>query len=150
MTMKKSGELIERLKCCWYILTMRNFYVSCYANDMIQVNAEGWIEHPKPGSIKGYHKEYTVSDLEEAATSFARKDSEGISNPANFYYTVADKARIFKAGAQWKEEQIMAKVVDVTISIPYPNGDGEYSQIVDSKVALPFGDNIKVLVIKEE
>ena len=53
--MEKSGGLIERLKCCWYILTMRNFYVSCYANDMIQENAEGRIEHPKPGSIKGYY-----------------------------------------------------------------------------------------------
>ena len=100
--------------------------------------------------INEYHKEEPVSDLEEAATSFARKDSEGISNPANFYYTVADKARIFKAGAKWKEEQIMAKAIDVSIAIPYPNGDGGYSRIVDSKEALPFGDNIKVLVIKEE
>ena len=151
--------------------------------------------------INEYHKEEPVSDLEEAATSFARKDSEGISNPANFYYTVADKARIFKAGANWQneqfeknrlkhcnsitneqaeleqgfidqhldkynrmptfldaieygmrlqKEQMMAKAVDVTIAIPYQNGYGGYSQIVDSKVALPFGDNIKVLVIKKK
>jgi len=60
--------------------------------------------------INEYHKEESVSDLEEAATSFARKDSEGISNPANFYYTVADKARIFKAGANWKEQQLLAKI----------------------------------------
>ena len=50
---------------------------------------------------------------------------------------------------EWQKEQMMAKAVDVTIAIPYPNGDGGYSQIVDSKEALPFGDNMKVLVIKE-
>lgn len=53
--MKETGGFIERLKCCWYILTMRNFYVSCYASDMIQENSDGLIEHPKPGSIKGYY-----------------------------------------------------------------------------------------------
>lgn len=52
------------------------------------------------------HQEPISEDLEEAATSFARKDSEGISNAANFYYTVADKARIFKAGAKWQLNQI--------------------------------------------
>ena len=100
--------------------------------------------------INEYHKEETVSDLEEVATSFARKDSEGISNPANFYYTVADKARIFKAGANWKELQMMAKAIDVSIAIPYPNGYGGYTQLLDSKEGLPFGDKLKVLVIKEE
>jgi hypothetical protein len=45
---------------------------------------------------------------------------------------------------------MMEKAVDVTIAMPYPNGDGGYTQLVDSKEALPFGDNIKVLVIKEE
>jgi len=53
-------------------------------------------------------------------------------------------------GANWQKEQLTAKTVDVTIAIPYPNGDGGYTQLVDSKEALPFGDNIKVLVIKEE
>ena len=55
----------------------------------------------------------------------------------------------FETGANWQKEQIMAKAVDVSITIPYQNGYGGYSQIVDSKEALPFGDNIKVLVIKE-
>ena len=48
------------------------------------------------------------------------------------------------------EQQMMAKAVDVTITIPYQNGYGGYSQIVDSKEALPFGEKVKVLVIKEE
>jgi hypothetical protein len=50
-----SGSLLERLRCCWYILTMRNFYVSCYAEDMIQEGEDGLIRHPKPGSIKGFY-----------------------------------------------------------------------------------------------
>lgn len=52
--------------------------------------------------------------------------------------------------ANWQKEQMLAKSVDVTIAIPYPNGYGGYTQLVDSKEALPFGDNIKVLVIKED
>jgi hypothetical protein len=59
-------------------------------------------------------------------------------------------AKGFYRGANWQKEQLTAKTVDVTIAIPYPNGDGGYTQLVDSKEALPFGDNIKVLVIKEE
>lgn len=47
--------MIERLKCCWYILTMRNFYLSCYASDMIEKRADGWMNYPKPNSIKGYY-----------------------------------------------------------------------------------------------
>ena len=47
------------------------------------------------------------------------------------------------------EQQMMAKAVDVTIAIPYQNGYGGYTQLVDSKEGLPFGENLKVLVIKE-
>jgi hypothetical protein len=54
------------------------------------------------------------------------------------------------AGMEKMKEQMMVKAVDVTIAIPYPNGYGGYTQLVDSKEALPFGDNIKFLVIKEE
>jgi hypothetical protein len=66
----------------------------------------------------------------------------------NFYADIIMKA--VKRGANWQKEQLLAKAVDVTIAIPYPNGYGGYTQLVDSKEALPFGDNIKVLVIKEE
>ena len=48
------------------------------------------------------------------------------------------------------EQQLMAKAVDVTIAIPYQNGYGGYTQLVDSKDGLPFGENLKVLVIKED
>lgn len=52
-------------------------------------------------------QEPTSEDLDNAASSFAREDSKGIKNPANFYYIVAEKARIFKTGAQWHKEQMM-------------------------------------------
>lgn len=52
--------------------------------------------------------------------------------------------------AAWQKQQLIAKAVDVTIAIPYQNGYGGNTQLVDSKEALPFGDNIKVLVIKED
>lgn len=52
--------------------------------------------------------------------------------------------------AAWQKQQLMAKAVDVTIAIPYPNGYGGYTQLVDSKEGLPFGENLKVLVIKKE
>ena len=48
------------------------------------------------------------------------------------------------------EQQMMAKAVDVTIAIPYQNGYGGYTQLVDSNESLPFGENLKVLVIKED
>ena len=48
-----------------------------------------------------------------------------------------------------KEQQLMTKAVDVTIAIPYQNGDGDYTQLVYSKEALPFGENLKVLVINK-
>ena len=52
--------------------------------------------------------------------------------------------------AEWQKQQMMAKAVDVTIAIPYQNGYGGYTQLVDSKEGLPFGENLKVLVIKKE
>lgn len=53
-------------------------------------------------------------------------------------------------GMEYCKQQMMAKAVDVTIAIPYQNGYGGYTQLLDSKEGLPFGDKLKVLVIKEE
>lgn len=97
--------------------------------------------------INEYHKEEPVSDLEEAATSFARKDSEGISNPANFYYTVADKARIFKAGANWLSEQLMANAVDAQCF--GFQGAALFSFRLPADKYL-VGSEVKVIVIKED
>lgn len=55
MKIKKSLGIIERLKCCWFILTMQNFFVSCYANDIMVEGEDGFLEHPRKGSVKGYY-----------------------------------------------------------------------------------------------
>ena len=79
------------------------------------------------------------NDLEEAAQEYTEKGSK-----------CQEELDAFKDGAKWQKEKLMAKAVDVTIAIPYQNGYGGYTQLVDSKDGLPFGENLKVLVIKKE
>jgi hypothetical protein len=90
-------------------------------------------------------EEPVSEDLEKAAKRYATEGDE-ISG----LYIIEFEVDAFKAGAKWQFEQLMAKAVDVTIAMPYQNGDGGYSQLVDSKEALPIGENLKVLVIKQE
>ena len=56
----------------------------------------------------------------------------------------------YRLGFATMKQQLMAKAVDVTIAIPYQNGYGGYTQLVDSKETLPFGENLKILVIKDD
>lgn len=74
---------------------------------------------------------------------------------AGDYCIERDSLKIWGKGiayyfADWQNGQMMENAVDVTIAIPYQNSEGGYTQLVDSKKGLPFGDNIKVLVIKED
>lgn len=99
-------------------------------------------------------QEPVSEELDEAASSFARKDSEGISNSANFYYTVADKARIFKSGAKWQIARLMKDAIDVTVHIdaggyPYIPQIELYDYDKDVPLAKE-GDKYKVILIKEE
>lgn len=99
--------------------------------------------------LDSMQEEPVSEELEAAARHYLYSnilyDDVYVGNP-----TDKDCIEMFKAGAQWKEQKLMAKAVDVTIAIPYPNGDGGYTQLVDSKEGLPFGENLKVLVIKED
>ena len=122
-------------------------------------------------------KEEPVSEeLEEAASSFARKDSEGISNPADFYYTVADKTRIFKAGAKWQEkkdqstielaedhamlagmekmeERMMAKAIDGYVIEDIEEGNGDFllsAEYLPKSMGLKDQQKVKVILIKGE
>ena len=95
-------------------------------------------------------KELVSEDLEKAARKYAGIPED---SPHDLKYCVQDKKAKYDAvlyGANWQKQQMMAKAVDVTIAIPYQNSEGGYTQLVDSKKGLPFGDNIKVLVIKED
>ena len=127
--------------------------------------------------IDSLEEEPVNEDLEKAASIFARKDSEEISNPANFYYTVADKVRVFKAGAKWKEEemqsiielaedhamfagmekmkeQLMTKAIDAEVKIdagnyPYIPQIELYNYDKDIPLAKE-GDRYKVILVKED
>lgn len=93
-------------------------------------------------------EEPASEDLEEAAKHYLYSnilyDDVYVGNP-----TDKDCVEMFKAGANWQKEQMMAKAFDVTIAIAYPNGYGGYTQLVDSQEALPFGEKVKVLVINK-
>lgn len=91
------------------------------------------------------HNEPVSEELEEAASSFARKDSEGISNPVNFYYTIADKARVFKAGIEWHKKRLIKEAID---GIARPD-DGEVWCDLKS-FNFKDGDKCKVILIKEK
>ena len=105
-------------------------------------HAEIW----KDELIKLAKSEEPVSeDLEEAVNAYIGYAPE-VDESSSTY----GKRQAFKAGAKWQNQQIMAKAVDVTIAIPYQNGYGGYTQLVDSKEGLPFGENLKVFVIKKE
>ena len=95
--------------------------------------------------IDSMQEEPVSEDLEKELSRLLKDceiDSEYIHQ--DFLHIVANHF------ADWQKEQMMAKAVDVTIAIPYSNGYGGYTQLVDSQEALPFGENIKVLVIKED
>ena len=96
-------------------------------------------------AVKALQKEPVSEDLEEAVNAYIGYAPE-VDESSSTY----GKRQAFKAGAKWQKEQLMAKAVDVTIAIPYPNGYGGYTQLVDSKEGLTFGENLKVLVIKKE
>lgn len=96
-------------------------------------------------AVKALQKEPVSEDLEEAVNAYIGYAPE-VDESSSTY----GKRQAFKAGAKWQKYQLMAKAVDVTIAIPYQNGDGGYTQLVDSKEGLPFGENLKVLVIKKE
>ena len=119
-------------------------------------------------AIKALQKEPVSEDLEEAVNAYIGYAPE-VDESSSTY----GKRQAFKAGANWQEQkdesytksmykvgintgkelmkqQLMTKAVDVTIAIPYQNGYGGYTQLVDSKEGLHFGENLKVLVIKKE
>ena len=94
-------------------------------------------------------QEYPVcDDLEEEIGEFISASIVGIQYCR--HAIVEWGKRVARHFTNWQKQQMMAEAVDVTIAIPYQNSEGGYTQLVDSKKGLPFGDNIKVLVIKED
>ena len=109
-----------------------------------------WLE----GKIKQGEQDPAWSEDVEAAISLLKHIAEEQEKDycpynANNLRKAAQYLETCRPQSQWKE-QLMAKAVDVTIAIPYQNGYGGYTQLVDSKEGLPFGENLKVLVIEKE
>lgn len=116
-----------------------------YIDDVINLsNVERTTKDLKEETVNEELEDFAKRQADEFAEREYEVDSYDRGYLSKGYYWGC------KAGAQWQKEQMMAKAVDVTIAIPYPRLDGVYTQLVDSKEALPFGDNIKVLVIKED
>lgn len=140
---EKIRKEVERLRKSYQIMYQE---LDCESPKLMSVCAKRNLCQDILMFIDSLQEEPVSKDLEKAASSFARKDSEGISNPANFYYTVADKMRIFKAGAQWKEKQMMqnAKQSEVVIT-------SSGILLSDLKIEdFDYEDKVKVIIIKQE
>ena len=114
------------------------------------VHAEIWKEELLE-LAKG--KEPVSEDLEEAAKHYLYSnilyDDVYVGNP-----TDKDCIEMFKAGANWKEQQLMAKAVDATVHIdaggyPYIPQMELYDYDKDIPLAKE-GEKVKVIVIKED
>ena len=98
-------------------------------------------------------KEPVSEDLEKAAEMFIDTlipTEVDTVTPFAAEYVIGLLNKAIEFGANWQKQQLMANAVDVTIAIPYQNGYGGCTQLVDSKEGLPFGEKLKVLAIKEE
>lgn len=97
-----------------------------------------------------YHKEEPVSeDLEEAAKHYLYSnilyDDVYVGNP-----TDKDCIKMFKAGAKWQKERIMANYTNATIGLPYENKYGGYTHLIDVSRPLPVGNNKIAIIFKED
>lgn len=95
---------------------------------------------------------FSYDELLEVARHFANWQKQIDNNNANHALVEQIKTQqmCYEKGMADMKQQMMATAVEVTIAIPYQNGDGGYTQLVYSKEALPFGEQLKVLVIKED
>ena len=98
---------------------------------------------------------FATSEQNEDIEQYARNEADKFASKEYEYYNdigLLKKGFYWgcKAGANWQMQQLMAKAVDATIAMPYPSINGYFTQLVDTKDVLPFGDDkVKVIVIKE-
>lgn len=98
-------------------------------------------------------------DLEEAANnavialvpSFGQKYSDGsYVSSCRDCFKREELLELFKAGAKWQKERIMANSTNATICLPYENRYGGYTHLIDVSRPLPIGNNIIAIILKEE
>ena len=110
-------------------------------------------------AIKALQKEPVSEDLEEAANnavialvpSFGQKYSDGsyVSSCIDCFNR-EELLGLFKAGAKWQKERIMANSTNATIGLPYENKDGGYTHLIDVSRPLSVGNNIIAIIFKED
>ena len=109
-------------------------------------------------AIKALQKEPASEDLEEAANnavialvpSFGQKYSDGsYVSSCRDSFKREELIELFKAGANWQKERIMANSTNATIGLPYENKDGGYTHLIDVSRPLSVGNNIIAIIFKE-
>ena len=97
------------------------------------------------------------NDLEEAA-KLCVSDSLCITNEEDWDDAAVDALNIFKTGAKWQKEQMMASGVDGVVhhlekckvaSVHYNDPTGVPMAYFTSPEGLSAGDKVKIIVIKE-
>ena len=88
-------------------------------------------------------KEKIRAELEEAAKTYAKKESHGYE-PCNIVET-------FKAGAKWQEEQMFKDAVICVVEPRYNKEIGRYLSlgIAMNEQIYKVGDIVKLIIIKE-
>ena len=109
--------------------------------------------------IDSLPNEPVSDDLEEAAVEYvnhtpcfdvAQELEEGNDPTEIDCFTIDDAIGFFKAGAQWKEKQMMSKAVDAELY-----SDGMLTPLISVKDKdkiddIKFGDKLKIIIIKQE
>ena len=95
-------------------------------------------------------EEPVSEELEEFARANANKEYPPEYEMADDNWKQrAGYVKGFKAGAKWKEEQMIANTADAMIGLPYENKDGGYTHLIDVSRPLPVGNNKIAIIFKE-
>jgi len=99
--------------------------------------------------LDSMQEEPVSKDLENAAKHYFYSnilyDDVYVRNP-----TDKDCIEMFKAGAEWQKEQMIANTADAMIGLPYENKDGGYTHLIDVSIPLPVGNNKIAIIFKED
>ena len=105
--------------------------------------------------INSLSEEPVSEDLEEAAIDICSKVLKGetIIIDGYEYVVLSDAEECFKAGAKWKQEEMMAKAVDGYVIEDIEEGNGDFllsAEYLPKSMGLKDRQKVKVIAIKEE
>ena len=104
--------------------------------------------------INSLSEEPVSEDLEEAAIDICSKVLKGetIIIDGYEYVVLSDAEECFKAGAKWKQEEMMAKAVDGYVIEDIEEGNGDFllsAEYLPKSMGLKDRQKVKVIVIKK-